>query len=257
MRRSPAVVLLSLLACLALPDAARSETLRLRADSWMPYNGDPASELPGYAIEIARAIFGPRNIELDYAHLPWGDALKAAAAGEIDAVVGANRDEALGLVVPQEPIGFPRIGLFVRRDSTARYDNVPALAKHKLGVILDYKYWTALDAYIDRSNAPQVAKFAGDQPLEDALAALHAGEIDLLAETTSVFAWTVKSAGHSAGTFRLVYLHEGDPVYFAFTPGARGERHAALFDEGLRALRRSGALAKILARYGQPDWAQP
>lgn len=257
MRRSPAVVVVLLLACLALAPAARADTLRLRADSWMPYNGDPASELPGYAIEIARAIFGPRNIELDYANLSWGDALKAAAAGEIDAVVGANRDEAGSLVVPQEPIGLPRIGLFARRDSPARYDNVPALAKHRLGVILDYKYWTALDTYIERSDAPQVIKFSGEQPLEDALAQLHAGEIDLLAETSSVFAWTAKSAGHSAGTFRLVYLHEGDPVYFAFAPGERGQRHAALFDEGIRALRRSGALAKILARYGQSDWAQP
>lgn len=247
MRRFPAIVLLSLFAAFALATSASADTLRLRADSWMPYNGDPASKLPGYAIEIARAIFGPRNIELDYANLSWGDALKAAAAGEIDAVVGANQQEAEGLVVPQEPIGFPRIGFFARKDNPARYDNVPALAKYKLGVILDYKYWTALDAYIERSDAPQVVKFSGEQPLEDALAQLHA-------ETSSVFAWTAKSAGHSAGTFRLVYLHEGDPVYFAFAPGERGQRHAALFDEGLRALRRSGALAKILARYGQPDW---
>lgn len=257
MPRSSALVILSLLVCHALVTSARAETLRLRADSWMPYNGDPASEVPGYAIEIARAIFGPRNIELDYANLAWGDALRAAAAGEIDAVVGANKQEAEGLVVPQEPIGLPRIGLFARKDNTARYDNVPALSKYKLGVILDYSYWTALDAYIERSDAPQVIKFSGEQPLEDGLAQLHAGELDLLAETSSVFAWTAKSAGHPAGTFRLVYLHEGDPVYFAFAPGERGQRHAALFDEGLRALRRSGALAKILARYGQPDWAQP
>lgn len=257
MRRPLTVAFASLLAFAATVAPARGETLRLRADSWMPYNGDPQSELPGYAIEIARAILEPRNVELAYENMSWGEALKAAVAGEIDAVIGANRQEAEGLVLPQEPIGHPRIGLFARKDNPCRYDNVASLLKYKLGVILDYKYWAALDAYIQKSDAPQVVKLSGDQPLEDAMAKLHAGELDLVAETSSVFSWTTKSAGHPSGTFRLVYLHEGDPVYFAFAPGDRGVRYAAMFDEGLRALRRSGRLAEILVRYGQPDWAQP
>ncbi|HYD84638.1 MAG TPA: transporter substrate-binding domain-containing protein, partial [Opitutus sp.] len=185
MRRSPAVVYFLLLAFLAVAALSRAETLRLRADSWMPYNGDPTSELPGYAIEIARAILGPRNITLDYDNMSWGDALKAAAAGEIEAVIGANRQEAVGLIVPENPIGLPRIGLFAHKDNTSRYDNVPGLQKYKLGVILDYKYWDALDAYIEKNDAPQVIKFSGEQPLEDAMVKLNAGEFDLLAETSS------------------------------------------------------------------------
>ncbi len=69
----------------------RAETLRLRADSWMPYNGDAGAALPGYTVELARAIFEPRGITVDYQTMTWGDALKAAAAGQIEAVVGANK----------------------------------------------------------------------------------------------------------------------------------------------------------------------
>lgn len=240
---------------LLLGFAARGETLRLRADTWMPYNGEPTAALPGYAIEIVRTIFTRHDITLDYQNMAWGDALKAAQTGEIEAVVGANRDEAAGLAVPQECIGTPRVGLFVRKDSTWRYANITSLRAIRLGTIVDYKYWPAFDEYVAKQTAPQVTQFSGDHPLESAIAQLKDGTLDVVAETSSVFGWAAKNAGHAAGDFRMVYLHEGDPVFVAFTTrDGVGERYAALFDAGLRELRRSGELTKILTRYGQKDW---
>lgn len=258
MRRSlPPARALLLAITTVLAFSARAETLRVRADHWMPYNGSPDAELPGYAIELARAIFEPNGITVEYATMPWGDALKAAAAGEIEAVIGANRDEAEGLILPQECVGLPRIGLFVRKENPWRYQNVASLFSVKLGVVLDYKYWSALDDYIAKSGEPRVFQLSGEQPLEDALAQLDAGKLDVVAETAAVFSWTMKSAGYPSGSFRTVYLHEGDPVYFAFTPrDGAGKRFAEIFDRGLRDLRRSGQLSRILARYGLGDWEQ-
>ena len=42
-----------------------AETISVRADVWMPYNGEPGAEKPGYGIEILKAVFGPQNIEID------------------------------------------------------------------------------------------------------------------------------------------------------------------------------------------------
>jgi len=84
---------------------------------------------------------------------------------------------------------------------------------------------------------------------------LLGGRLDVVAETSTVLAWTAKNAGYPFTAFRIVYLHEGDPVYFAFSPAA-GPRYAQLFDDGLRELRRSGELAKILAHYGLSDWQE-
>lgn len=236
---------------------AGAETLRLRADSWMPYNGAPADPLPGYAIEIARTIYQAHGITLDYQTMPWGDALKAAAAGEIEAVVGANKEEADGLVLPAHSIGLPRIALIVARENPWRYENVSSLRRIRLGVVLDYKYWPLLDDYIAKSQEPQVRKFSGDQPLDEALSALLAGQIDVIAETSSVFAWAIQNGRRPATAFRIVYLHEGDPVYFAFTAkSAVGRHYAKLFDDGLRDMRQNGELANILRRYGLSDWEQ-
>lgn len=240
-------------ACLAAGTHA-ADTLRLRADTWMPFNGEPDGKLPGYAIEVARIVCAKNGITLDYQNMPWGDALKAAAAGKIEAVIGANKDEAAGLVVPQVPIGLPRIALIVRKQNAWRYGNLASLQAVRLAVIKDYKYWPALDEYLARTGEPHVFKLSGDHPLVDALARVQDGTVDIVAETSSVFIWTAKEAGYEPGAFRIAYLHEGDPVFFAFAPGAAGQRYARLFDDGIRALRKSGEFARILERYGLTDW---
>lgn len=250
-------LLVALPAVLILVESAAgaAETMRLRADVWMPYNGEPAAAQPGYAIEVARTILARHDIVLDYQTMPWGDARKAAAAGEIEAIVGANREEAEGLVIPQECIGLPRVGLFVLKNNSWRYENVGALRSIRLGVIADYSYWPAFDSYIARQKPPQVLVHSGDQPLVDAIAALDTGKLDVLAETSSVFAWTAKQAGYNPNNFRLAYLHEGEAVFFCFTPrGDIGARYAQIFDEGIREMRRSGELLQILSRYGLGDW---
>lgn len=241
-------------ACLAL--TAAGETVRLRADGWMPFNGRPQSAHPGYAIEVLRQILARHDIALDYQSMPWTEALQACAEGRIDAVVGANTTEAAKLVLPAESIGSPRVGFFIRADNRWIYQNIPSLVKVRLGVIQDYKYFASLDTYIERHKGPEVVVFPDGDHLADAIQQLVEGKIDVLAEVYPVFAWTARSAGLKPEQFRLAYLHEAEPVYFAFAPGDNGQRFAILFDAGLRELRASGALKEILKRYGQEDWAR-
>jgi polar amino acid transport system substrate-binding protein len=233
---------------------ADGEVLRLRADSWMPYNGDPADERPGYVVEMARLIFEPRGIKVDYRQMPWTDALKAARAGEVDGVIGANEVEAEGLIMPAEPIGLPRIVLVARKESTWQYSNVAALSGTKVGVIDGYSYWDGFDAYIKTHQEPDIFVFKGETPLADAIARLKSGGIDVLAETLSVFIWTAKSSGYSPADFRIAYSHHGEPVFVAFSKNAKGERFARIFDEGVNELRTKGGLGPILKRYGLSDW---
>jgi polar amino acid transport system substrate-binding protein len=229
-------------------------TIRLRADQWMPFNGDPKDERPGYVIEMARAIFGKRGIVVDYQTMPWTDALKAAGDAEIEGVIGANTKEAAALIVPSEPIGLPRVGLFVRKGNPWQFTSVAALKSVKLGAIESYSYWDGLDDYIKSHGAPQVTVFKGETPLVEAIAKLDAGEIDLMPEMVPVFIWTAKKLGHAGTDYRAAWLQPGDPVYVAFAKTDAGRRYAQMFDEGVRAMRKSGELKKLLAAYSLEDW---
>jgi len=235
--------------------ASGAEKIRLRADLWMPFNGDPAGEKPGFAVEIARRIFVPQGILIDYQITPWGDALKAANSGDIDGVIGADQVEAARLVIPAESIGDSRMGIYVLKTSTWKYENLDSLANIRLGVQLDYKYWPEMDAYILQHHEPRVVRIGGDNPIDDALAKLKAGEIDALVETVDAFDWAVSDAGYDMTDFRAANLHPAEGVYIAFAShGGNGARYAQIFDQGIQELRRNGELKRILARYGLIDW---
>jgi polar amino acid transport system substrate-binding protein len=253
--RVRAALACALLLTLAGSAWAQPRTVRLRADQWMPYNGDPAAATPGYVVELARLIFGPRGIQVDYQTMPWTDALKAAGAGEIEGVIGANPPEAKGLVLPAEPIGLPRVGLFTKKSNKWHFSNVPALREVKLGAIEGYSYWDSLDDYIKKQTGSEVVRFKGETPLRDGIAKLDAGELDVMAETMAVWVWTVKDMGRSMSDYRVAYVHPAEPIFVAFaTQNENGRKLAEIWDEGLRTLRANGKLAKLLEKYGVLDW---
>jgi polar amino acid transport system substrate-binding protein len=246
---------LAVVAPLAFASLASAETLRIRADNWMPFNGDPEGEQPGYVVEIAKAIFEPQGITVDYQIMTWADALKAARGSEIEAVIGANAKEAEGMILPVSPIGSPRVGLFVRKGSTFKFEHIKSLEAIRLGVIKDYSYWDSLDNYIKASTAPRVITFEGDDALNEVLTQLKQGKIDVYPEVLPVFAWFIKSHHMVRDDFWAVYLHEGEDIFVAFSPSnGAGVKYAKLFDEGIKKLRESGKLGRILGKYGQKDW---
>jgi ABC-type amino acid transport substrate-binding protein len=84
---------------------------------------------------------------------------------------------------------------------------------------------------------------------------LLAGRVDLIVDCEVCLLWQARRLGAGG----LVVLAEGtagprDADYVAFTADARGRALAGVWDEGLAALRASGALASTLGRYGLADW---
>ena len=49
---------------------AGDPVVRLCADQWMPYNGDPADAKPGYVIELAKTIFEAKGLKVEYTVMP-------------------------------------------------------------------------------------------------------------------------------------------------------------------------------------------
>jgi polar amino acid transport system substrate-binding protein len=248
------VLVCALLWSVAPAGLAEESILRIRADAWMPFNGDPKADRPGYVVELARMIFEPAGVKVDYQLMPWTDALGAARKGEIDAVIGANPAEAEGLLLPKRSAGTPRVGLFVKKDNPWKYDNLQSLNSVRLGVISGYSYWDTFDAFLKTDRGSQVVFFEGEKPLSEGIAQLKSGKIDVMAETLAVFVWTVRSEGGSPADYRVAFLQAGEAIYVAFAKNATGQKHAEIFDQGLERLRKSGELATLLKRYGLSDW---
>lgn len=227
-----------------------SEALRVRADVWMPFNGGEGNS-PGYVTEVLQAIFKPKGVEVQYETLAWEKSLEGCREGTVDAVPCASAKEAKGLTLPEEPIADMVYGMFALKSSAwtlgATYKN------QRIGATPGYSYWEALDEFL-AANPASVVKLSEEDPCKDGAQKLLAKQVDLVPECPQVFYWTVKQAGLDASQFKMACRMPTELVYVAFRADAKGKEWARIFDEGIRQLRKSGELAKILAKYQVADW---
>jgi len=230
--------------------AAEARVLRIRSDSWMPFNGDPAGEKPGYVIEVLREIFEPQGVKIDYQIMPWTDSVKAVEAAQAEGIIGTDVTEAAKMLIGKVPIAEPIFSLFVRKDSPWKYQNIRSLKELRLGVVEGYNYWPSIDEYIKKSTAPAVHVYSGNAPAAEAVADLTSGKIDVMVESVLVFYWSLKSNGQKISDFRSAYSESTEPLYVAFAKTEQGREYTRMFDEGLVKLKASGRFDAILAKYG-------
>jgi polar amino acid transport system substrate-binding protein len=255
--RAPAVCLLSLMLLLAV-GRANAERLEVVADVWCPFNCQPDAPLPGYVVELLKAAFPDDSIE--YRVLPWKRAILQTRNGLSSAAIAATQSmaEEAHLPIGQEPIGYSYDCLYVAAGSPVKYqgraDDLSSL--NRVGIALGYEYAEGLGEWLARpSNKAKVISESGDEPAARNLRKLSRGNLDGMIEDRSVMNYLLLNAEFS-GRVVSAGCNQSLALYVAFAPQqGKGAERAAQFDRGIVALRQSGDLARILAKYGLQDWA--
>jgi polar amino acid transport system substrate-binding protein len=249
-------VLVTLAAALPLlaTSLAQADTIRVRADRWYPYNGDPGSERPGYVIEMLQRVLGAAGHQIDYQVVPWQRALHQTGKGKADCVVGAYPEEAPHLLFSKVPVGMDTDVFISAADDTWVYEGVASLAGKRFGAVAGYSYDTSLDALI-ASKPDGMVMIAGHDGLLRGLRMIDSGRLDLFVESRTVFLANVYLAG-TRQKYRIAGETEQEsPMFVACTPGnPHAAAWLALLDDAIPAMRKNGELATLLRRYGLDDW---
>lgn len=246
----------------ALPCRAE-QALLVRADMWMPYNGEPDDARPGYMVELIREIFEPLGYHIDYALTSWSRALEECKGGRIHAIIGAGEDRKPDFVFPDEAIGWSGYAWFVRRGFAWTFTGLDSLRGVRLGVCDTCTYDEELDAYIASHRGTEaVQPLAGEDMVQKNIAKLLGDRIDVFYEDPLVVRWELlrREATHMVQLAAMAPEDRFERIFMGFSKALPESEHLArLFDEGLRRLRTSGRLAAILAQYNLEDWkpAQP
>ncbi|MDH3997250.1 MAG: transporter substrate-binding domain-containing protein [Desulfuromonadales bacterium] len=254
MKRITSILLAMMILSASIAAAA---TITVRADPWMPYDGDPKSDKPGYMIEVAEAIFAAKGHTIDFQNMPWTRCLDAVRKGTYDAVVGADDSEASGFIFPSQSFGVNKNGFYVKKGSSWTYAGVSSLAQVRLGIIDGYGYAEKLDEYIvaNKSNSKKIFIAKGDDALPKLIKMVKAGRLDVVIDNANVMAHTLQGLGLENAVVQAGAADEVTDLYMAFSPAkASSKEYAKIFDQGLAELRSNGKLQKILSRYGLKDW---
>jgi polar amino acid transport system substrate-binding protein len=243
------LVLLSVMTCFA------GDLISLRADIWDPYNGDPASDRPGFIIEATKAVFEKAGYLLDYQvkGWTWDRSMEEAKNGKIDGVIGAAKSDAPDFVFPEEAFCKQRMTFFVKKSNPWRFSGVESLSSIKLGIISGYTYEDQVDGYIKKNQANEEAIqiIKDDNALELNIKKLAAGRIGATIEDAAVFNTKAKALGMTDQFETAGVAGDGDDIFIAFTPAKdTSKKYAGILAAGIKEMKASGDLQKLLDKYG-------
>lgn len=248
---------LSLLLIFLNPGIIHADTITLVADEWCPFNCEPNSELPGYAVEIAETVMKQHGHTIQYELLPWDTAISQCREGKYNAIIGAFHGDAPDFVFPSEPIGYiSGSGLFTLKSNEWEYQNIDSLKTQRLGAILAYDYGEQVNQYIKKQRlAGNVELISGHKPLRRNIQKMMVGRLTVVMDAAPVFWYTAKSLGV---TDKVKFVGEVEPpegAFIAFSPNMKeSANYASILSVGIDNLRKNGELVKILNKYGLKDW---
>jgi polar amino acid transport system substrate-binding protein len=244
--------------------AEAKKELVIVADEWCPFNCEPDSDKPGYVVEIAKEIFAKHGINVTYQIVPWARALQGTADGDYDAAICASRSEGKTLIYPDEIVGLGKNKFFVKSDSDWKYTDEKSLESISIGVIADYSYGPIFDKYLEKhkSNNAKIQFTSGENASDLNLMKLVNGRINATYGHEFVTEYEINEHGYTgqikqAGeVIRKVSPYE-DYYYLALSPkNPDSSKYAKIFSDGIKEMRKSGQLDKIMHKYGLHDWME-
>jgi len=238
--------------------SANADEIKLRSDAWCPYSCDPASDKQGILVEVAKIIFQKAGHTVDYGELNWARAIAEVREGKSDGLVDAYKSDAPDFIFPEEPVLISKMCFFVKEDDSWKFKGYDTLKGRQISVINDYSYGEKFDAYIQK-NANQgdrtITILSGMDLTRRRIKQIAAGRIDTVLEDWFVFPSKVKSRQQmkeykQIKGFKNVGCLRGEKLYIAFTPNkASSHTYADLLTKGIREMKASGELEKIINKY--------
>jgi len=236
----------------AAEEGIEGKTITLVADSWCPYNCEDSSPNPGFMVEIAAYAFARAGYQIEYINVPWIRALHGAKSGVYDAIVGVDKQESLGLVLPEFPLAEARYTFYVRESSNWQYQGIESLSQVTLGVLRGYAYGDLRRDYItpNAGNSRLIQSISNDGGLAQNIKKVLSGRIDVLVEDQSVIQSYVHQHPQATGLRKAGVAHT-EALYIGFSKrNPLAQEFAQIMDDGLSDLKSRKQLSKILVKYG-------
>ena len=214
---------------------------------WCPYACDMNESRSGFTVEIARAALESMGHQVVYQNLPYGRALFEVKNGDIDATIPTFKSEAPRSIFPKDAVSLTEYCFYVPEDESWRYTGLESLDNIRIVATSGYTYGESMDAYIAENLDEGVTLIKGSKIPNRLRKLIRRERFDALLDDRLLF----ESSQNATGLVNAGCLDERHAGYLALTPENpdRSNTIAQAFEHGLRNLRASGQLCRILQKY--------
>lgn len=234
-------------------DIELPEKITFVADEWCPFNCEPNSDKEGYVMEIIRSSFGQNHI-IEYKLASWTDALKQVEVGSADCVIGASTTESPNSIYMEKTIGRTIVAMWVRKDNPWRYEGPSSISNISIATQEGWEYIShEFNQAIKKHK--KLTYLSGERAIEDGIALLDSGKVDMYIESSSVFEYKTNTKGIRGKFAEAGYTSSPVDLYIACSPVKTSTNViVGILDRNLTIIRKNGKLATILKKYGIKDW---
>ena len=220
----------------ASDEGTTPSVIHLASEDWEDYT---AADGHGLGWDVLRAIFEPAGVKLDIRIEPYTRAVGLAQRGDVDACVGAYRNDVSDLLYPRWNYDTDHIYALGLASNPA--PTPQTLGNYRLAWVRGYEYQNYLPN-VHRYN--EVIRRAGIlSMLTHNRADFY---IDALTEVDYVLRWA-----KDPSQFRRTHIAEL-PLYLCFAKTPKARTLMALFDQCMEQLVKNGQLKPIFERWKQP-----
>ncbi len=262
--RNVVFMMVMVIAFSSMNDLVYGDTVRGVTMRACPYTCDPVLDdgKDGFMVEIAKVAFRRAGHTYTVKIEPFPRAMKSVVDGTYDAMTVCNPADVSesDLLFPEVTSGLATASFIVRKGETWKYTGVESLKQIRLGSVVGYTWSNeAVNQYLQNTQFPAVQNISVEEPVKNNLLKLRLNRTDAYLDIIESAKYMASKIGIN---FDKEFASAGDlektPHYTAFYPQhPKAREYARIMSEGMRALRASGKLAQILAKYGLKDWEQP
>lgn len=244
--------------------------ITILAEDDCPYSCRSETGYKGFIQDIIGAIFDKNGCKANFEILPWLRILNNfnQEKSEVDGMIGMKvhpiKKEIA--IYPEEEVARYTHRFYALKKSplvrTWKYQGTESLKNLKVGSVKGWNYCDKdITKYLAGGSEPYVQALYGEAPEKRNFKKLLSGRIELwianINNTEYLLANELRDGNKEAeritGFLDLPVTTEVN-VYPVFYKNEKGDRYAEIFTKGIRELRKTGELIRIMRKYGLTDW---
>jgi polar amino acid transport system substrate-binding protein len=235
---------------------AKDKILLLKSDLWCPYACDEKAVNKGIVVDMVTMILEKKGYKIKYSNVNYARALKENREGEIDGVVGCAKEDAPDFIFPKTHQLEASYHYFKKKGGKFKFENLDSVKNMKIGVINSYTYDSTTTDLVSKKH-PSYVVVSGDLGLGQLLKMVDNNNIDAFVENDFVLSNFLTDGKIDRNKYQLAGTPKqvSQKITVGFSP-KKGEskKLAELIDSGMKELKKSGELNKIISKYNLTKW---